>query len=58
MCGGRDVYIGTWWGNLRERYHLENLGVNWSIILKCILNRMGRVVRLMWFRIETNGGLF
>jgi len=27
-------HIGLWWGNLRERDHLECVGVNWRIILK------------------------
>jgi len=32
--GGRgEVYAGLWWGNLRERDHLEDLGVGGRIIL-------------------------
>jgi hypothetical protein len=27
-----------WWGNLKERYDLEGLGVDGKIILKWILN--------------------
>jgi len=31
---------GTYaWGNLRERDHLEDLGVNRKVILKCILKK-------------------
>ena len=32
--GKRDVYTGFWWGNLRERDHLENPGVGGRIILR------------------------
>jgi hypothetical protein len=27
------VHIGFWWGNLRERCHLENLSIDEKIIL-------------------------
>jgi len=27
------MYTGFWWGNLRERYHLEDPGVDERIIL-------------------------
>jgi len=37
MYRGRgEVYTGFWCGNLKEREHLENLGVDWRIILKWI----------------------
>jgi len=26
--GGGKVYTGFWWGNLKERDHLEDLGVD------------------------------
>jgi hypothetical protein len=32
MYGG-EVYTGFWWGNLRERDHLEDPGIVGSIIL-------------------------
>jgi hypothetical protein len=31
-----EVHIGLWWGNLMEKGHLENVGVNGKIILKWI----------------------
>ena len=41
--GRRDVHAGFWWGNLRERDHLENLDIDGSIIL-------------MWIFRQGNGG--
>jgi len=32
---------GFWWGDLREGDHLENLGLDWSLILKLILKKWG-----------------
>jgi hypothetical protein len=31
---GGEVYTGLWWGNMRERDHLEDTGVDGRIILK------------------------
>jgi len=36
MWEGGEVRSGFWWGNLRERNHLEDLGAGKRIILKCI----------------------
>jgi len=33
------VYTGFWWGYLRERDHLKDLGVNGRIILRCIIGK-------------------
>jgi len=35
--GREEVHTGFWWGNLKERDHLEDLSVDWSIILKWVL---------------------
>jgi hypothetical protein len=31
-----EVYSGFWWGNLRERNHLGDPGIDGRIILRCI----------------------
>jgi hypothetical protein len=35
---GGEAYTGFWWGNLRERDHLGDLGVDW-IIARCIFRK-------------------
>jgi len=38
--GGREeAYTGVWLGNLRERYHLEDPGVDGKIILRWIFKK-------------------
>ena len=34
------MYTGFWWGNLRERDHLEDLDLEMRIILKCFLHEV------------------
>jgi len=34
-----QVYTEFWWGNLRERDHLEDPGIDRRIILKCIFKK-------------------
>ena len=47
---------GFWWGNLRERDHLEDPGVD-RIILRWIFRKWdGAWTGLIWFRIGTGGG--
>jgi len=43
MCISSDMY-GFWWGNLKERAHLEDLSVDVSIVLKYILNKCNETV--------------
>lgn len=40
--GRRETYAGLWWGNLSERGHLRDPGVDGDIILKWILKKLNR----------------
>jgi len=59
VWGRRDVPIGYWMGDLIERDHLEDLGVDGRIILKWIYrNWDGRVWNgLIWLGTGTHAGL-
>ena len=48
-----------WCGDLREKHHLEHLGVKGMIILKLVFNKCdgGAWTGLIWLRIGTVGGL-
>ena len=37
--GRREVYTGYWWGNLRERDHLENPSADGRIILRWVFRK-------------------
>jgi hypothetical protein len=54
-----EVHTGFWWGNLRERDHLEDQNVNGMIILRRIFRRLGvgAWTGLIWLIIGTGGGL-
>ena len=53
-----EVYTEFWWGNLRERDRLEDLGVDGKTILRWIFRKWD--VRVWtasnWLRIRTGGG--
>ena len=53
------VHAGFWWGDLRERDHLEDVGLDCRIILKMNLQEvgLGAWTELMLLRIMTVGGL-
>jgi len=37
--GIAEAYTGFWWGNHRERGHLEDPGIDWRIILRWIFRK-------------------
>jgi len=53
-----EVYTGFWWGNVRERDHLEDPGIVGRIILKWIFRKwdVGAWTRSVSLRIGTGGG--
>ena len=57
--GRAEVYTVFWWGNLRERDHLEVLGLDVGIILRWIFRKrvVGACTGKIWLRIGTGGGL-
>jgi hypothetical protein len=56
--GRGAVYTEFWWGNLRERDHFEDPGVDWWMILRWIFRKWDVGVRTgsSWLRMETGGG--
>jgi hypothetical protein len=50
------VYTGFWWGNLRERDHLEDPGIDGSVKLKWVFRKWVWTGSI-WLRIGTGGGL-
>jgi hypothetical protein len=58
VLGRGEMYTGFWWGNPRERNHLEDPGVDGRIILKWIFSKLdvGAWTGSIWLRIGTGGG--
>jgi len=56
---GGEVYTGFWWGNVRERDHLEDLCVDGRIELRWIFRKwdVGAWNGSSWLRIWTGVGL-
>jgi len=57
LSGRGEVYITFWWGNLGEREHLGDPGIDGTIILKCKFRKwdVGVWTGSSWPRIETGG---
>jgi len=56
--GRGEACTGFWWGNLREKDHLEDTDVGRRIILRWIFRKwdVGAWTASSWLRIETGGG--
>jgi len=56
--GGDEAYTGFWWGNMRERDHVEDPDVDGRIILRWIFRKWDVWVWIAssWLRIGTGGG--
>jgi len=56
--GRGEVYTGFWWGNLRERDHLKDPGVDGRIILRWIFRKWDgeEWTGSSWLRIGIGGG--
>ena len=51
------MYTGFWWGNLKERGHLEDLNVEIKITSKLIFKQWdGAWTVLIWVRIRIGSG--
>jgi hypothetical protein len=51
------VYTGFWWGNLRDRDHLGDPGIDGRIILRCFFRKWDGVwIGSSWLRIGAGGG--
>jgi len=37
--GGSEAYTGFWWGNLKERDHLGDPGIDGRIVLRWIFRK-------------------
>jgi hypothetical protein len=51
------VHTGFWWGDLRKRDNLEDLGMGGRIILNWVFKKWdgGAITELIWLRIGTGG---
>jgi len=59
-AGRREVYTGFCWGNMREKGHLEDPGVDETILLRWIFMmwNVGALTGSNWLRTGTNVGHF
>jgi hypothetical protein len=54
----RELHAGLWWGNLREKIHMEDPDVDGEKILIWIFKKwdVGAWTGLIWLRKGTDGG--
>ena len=54
---GGKIHTGFWWGNLRERDHLDESGIDGRILLRWIFRKwdVGTLTGLIWLRTGTGG---
>jgi len=58
VWGRGETYTGFWWGNLKEKDHLADPGIDGRIILRWIFRKwvLGVWTGSSWLRIGTGGG--
>ena len=58
VLGGREMHTRFWWGDLSERDHLEDVGVDGRLMLNWIVKKWDEEswTGLIWLRIGTGGG--
>jgi len=58
VWGRGEACTGFWWGNLKERDHMGDSGVDGRIILRLIFRKadVGVWTGSGWLRIGTGGG--
>ena len=53
VCRRGKVHTGFWWGNLKEKDHLEDPGIGGTVILRWIFRKdVGAWTGSIWLRIE------
>jgi len=58
LTGKCEAYTGFWWGNVKERNLMGDLGVDGRIILRWIFRKwdVGIWTGSSWLRIRKSGG--